>query len=746
MNLSRPTIEAAGDSTIRAVDGRAAMAGQGGDLELAEQMRRDDLLVTDRSYVVEQAVEEYAKLAASNPQLSPRDYCHRFVEFGPSLQGSIFRQLEVEQLMRQNEWLKKGVQEVPWPRPGDYLGSAIVREELGRGALARAYLCVQPDVGQRQVVIKVGGPALVEANLLGRLRHVAIVPILSAENDHNGHGVMLCMPFLGRSTLLDVIDLKSERRQELSAELILAAARRFEKPTDAAGHPDGSATWRLGGSTSACISRLGARLAAALEHAHALGILHGDIKPSNVLLSRQGAPLLMDFNLSGSSALALTARGGTLPYMPPEQLRTIVEPGSVDSPYDRRSDLFSLGVVLYELYCGRLPFPLSGELGEPKGLAAELLRRQAAGCVPLRQHDRAIPPSLARLIERCLNFHPDDRPESATLLRDALDRESRWTRQARHWVFARRFRMVAIACAAISVPGALAALFLTTPPRHVRLINRAIALQDSGDLKAAERMAEEARVLEPSYRPARLELGKLALARKDYGHAMEQFSYLASTQRDARGMAYLGYCFAQRGESTNALPWFKRASEYGLSSGANYNNYAVALEGGESEHSLKQRALLAEAALEEALRLLPTSRAVRYNWIRHELYRAELDGSSISPRGIQFCRELTAEYPDLGNVQVQGARLWTLAFGETSAELLPGISMLSQAAKLGWAPHPRELQRDAFWSPCRQLPQFAEVIEQLQAPEPARRGDYLRVFMPPDDGHVTTPVGPSLEM
>src|SRR5262249_48765574 len=104
-----------------------------------------------------------------------------------------------------------------------------------------------------------------------------------------------------------------------------------------------------------------ARLAEALQHAHERGVLHRDIKPSNVLLAADGQPLLLDFNIAenikAEQAQKRAVLGGPVAYMAPEHLRAIANRDPVQAAQvDRRSDVYSLGMVLYELLTGCSPF------------------------------------------------------------------------------------------------------------------------------------------------------------------------------------------------------------------------------------------------------------------------------------------------------------------------------------------------------------------------------------------------------
>ena len=108
-----------------------------------------------------------------------------------------------------------------------------------------------------------------------------------------------------------------------------------------------------GVSPEATIVRIGAALCDALEHAHARGVIHRDVKPGNIRLCSDGTVKIMDFGIAKLSNVAshLTRTGmtlGTAAYLPPEQIR--------GTPVDHRADLFSFGVTLYEMATGRRPF------------------------------------------------------------------------------------------------------------------------------------------------------------------------------------------------------------------------------------------------------------------------------------------------------------------------------------------------------------------------------------------------------
>lgn len=159
------------------------------------------------------------------------------------------------------------------------------------------------------------------------------------------------------------------------------------------------------------VLRIGARIARALAHAHEHGVVHRDLKPANVRLDLSTDRLkLVDFGVARLQDAAVTRTGvtlGTPAYMAPEQL--------TGEPADARTDTYALGVMLYELLTGRLPFPATS-LGE-------LLRAVASGePAPLRHWRPELPAVLDDLIGRLLQRAPGLRPQNLPALAAELER------------------------------------------------------------------------------------------------------------------------------------------------------------------------------------------------------------------------------------------------------------------------------------------------------------------------------------
>ncbi|HEX5385233.1 MAG TPA: protein kinase [Gemmatimonadales bacterium] len=269
------------------------------------------------------------------------------------------------------------------------LGAAYrLERELGGGGMSRVYLAEETALGRR-VVVKVLPPDLAaglnaerfrrEIQLAAKLQHPHIVPVLAA--GRAGELLYYTMPFI--------------EGESLRARL----AREGELPvTDAV--------------------RLLRDVADALAYAHEHGVVHRDIKPGNVMVSRHHA-LVTDFGVAKAVSEAasgepaggpFTSAGvamGTPAYMAPEQ-------AAADPAIDHRADIYSVGVMAYEMLAGHTPF--TGRT--PQQLLAAQVNRTPE---PLESVRPSAPPELAAVVMRCLEKRPADRWQSADELLRALE-------------------------------------------------------------------------------------------------------------------------------------------------------------------------------------------------------------------------------------------------------------------------------------------------------------------------------------
>jgi len=272
-------------------------------------------------------------------------------------------------------------------QPGQILGAYRIINQIGQGGMAAVYKAYQPSM-DRNVAVKVLPGQLAdskefakrfqqEAHTIARLEHAHILPVFDyGESDGITYFVMR---YLDAGTLKD--------KMEAGRPLPLTE-----------------------------IDRLFTQLADALSYAHSMGVIHRDLKPSNALIDSRGNLFLTDFGIakileSASPRLTQTdAIMGTPAYISPEQAQA--------QTVDQRSDIYSLGIILYEMVTGRVPFVADTPLA--------VILKHVSDALPLPSSIKSdIPEAIERVILKALAKNPDDRfatvTEFASAWKRALD-------------------------------------------------------------------------------------------------------------------------------------------------------------------------------------------------------------------------------------------------------------------------------------------------------------------------------------
>lgn len=304
---------------------------------------------------------------------------------------------------------------------GRTLGDFCLRRVIGRGGMGIVWEAEQLSLGRR-VAVKLLPSGLCddprhrlrfhnEARILAQLEHPNIVSVIAVGEEPDAY--FFAMQYIDGITVDDLIRIWGNEAPNTDAETRLGAAL---VDTDADDQPPPVNT-PLSGESLLWISlaaerheryntsaRIAAEVADGLMHAHECGVLHRDVKPSNVLLDKNGVARLSDFGLARMYGNAtLTATGtmlGTLRYASPEQLR------GTPTALDERSDVYSLGVMLWEMVAGKRLF----EAEDRNSIISQVLNVEAPRPSSL---EAKVPRDLETVIARALAKEPADRYVSA---------------------------------------------------------------------------------------------------------------------------------------------------------------------------------------------------------------------------------------------------------------------------------------------------------------------------------------------
>ncbi|MBC8352553.1 MAG: serine/threonine protein kinase [Planctomycetes bacterium] len=438
--------------------------------------------------LLDEALNKYCELLDEGTAPPPKQFSEQY----PNYRHSLCRLLDVELAMAGEPELEDALEEA-WPKPmQSFLGYEIIHE-LGIGAFARVYLAAETALGGRLVAIKVSPYASDEAETLAKLTHPNIVPIFSVQQEKETEMTAVCMPYRGSTTLADLLESGfTEGRPPASARVITQVPQDREPVVgfvERALKENKIDPILKRGRYVDGIVRLGIQMAEALAYTHERGILHRDLKLSNVLLTPAGIPMLLDFNLASDIESGARRLGGTLPYMPPEQIRDAhLRPLQSDNPGDPRSDIFSLGVILYELLTGKLPFGDPPASMSPSEAATEYMKLQERKPTPIAKLNPQVSPALAKTIDRCLSLDIEKRPKSAADLAKRLRRQFGWGA----WL--NRYRVLFLVLVAVAMLAAANRIraSLDRVPDYERHMEAAVTALEAEDFENAIRYFDKA--------------------------------------------------------------------------------------------------------------------------------------------------------------------------------------------------------------------------------------------------------------
>jgi serine/threonine protein kinase/Flp pilus assembly protein TadD len=350
----------------------------------------------------------------------------------PRWAGELRDLLDCDRLIRDSGAL------VVFPEVGETLGPFRLLAELGRGASGRTFLATDPSLADRPVVVKVIPDDQDEHLALAQLRHTHIVPLFS-EHSFPDRGLRgLCMPYLGGANLYKILeDMAEVPLDRRSGKLVVELIDRNTPPTPSPPPADGPFRRSMEQATYVqAITWIVACLADAVHYAQARGLVHMDIKPSNVLITVDGQPMLLDFHLARGPIRpgdAVSDRfGGTPGWMSPEQqlaMDAVAEARPVAVAVDGRTDIFALGLLLRRALAvtsadqaeHATEVPLSGLPGVSVGLG-DIIHKCLAPDPSDRYGDAA---SLAEDLRR----HVYDLPLRGVGNRSPLERWRKWQRR-----------------------------------------------------------------------------------------------------------------------------------------------------------------------------------------------------------------------------------------------------------------------------------------------------------------------------
>lgn len=426
-------------------------------------------VLTAQEVPLDLLMEEIQLRREAGAELNANDYAIRFPQHGGMIAELLGGQLSAKPEATAAVTHRKRPPEF---RVGQMVDDFVIIQTLGSGAFANVYLARQVSMS-RLVALKVSKGTGDEPQALAQFDHPNIVRVFDQRTMEEPPSHLLYMQFHPGGTLADVVDqVRHTRPWERSGKLILRAVDRSLLKTAQAVPERSSLRDELDGmSWPIAVAWIGIHLSRALDNAHRRGVMHRDVKPANVLLSAEGVPKLADFNVSfagvAGRAGAASSFGGSIGYMAPEHLRAISATAlSAPEEVGPKADLYSLAILLWELWQGRRPFGTEGTPNSWTDAVTQQLDARSSISDPPIQSEDALARLLEKILRETLAFEPEKRtgsgaelearlllamhPEAARLFDPEPDSKLGWLSRQSPWL---------VAALMILVPNAIAGVY-----------------------------------------------------------------------------------------------------------------------------------------------------------------------------------------------------------------------------------------------------------------------------------------------
>lgn len=355
---------------------------------------------------IEVLASEYADKARLGENPSIESYVERYPEMAAEIRELFPMVAALEQWKsdRENEVLRA---QLPDQFKLKRLGDCRIVREIGRGGMGVVFEALEGSI-ERRVAVKLlpWRISMVphrqerferEAQTIAKLRHANIVPIFRFGR-HEDYAYYV-MQYVESVNLGHIIGALSERQQVSPAQEIrdeVGDSESHDSPAARSADRKGlkQDSWKA-------FARIGLQVAQALRHAHRKGVLHNDVKPGNLLVDASGKVFVTDFGLAEplnpDSSEVDESVNGTLRYMAPERFEGVC---------DETSDVYSLGITLFELVTQQSAFDTDSRAGLITAIAAGEVRSVA-------ETGNDLPPDLAAVIAKAISREPNDRYQSA---------------------------------------------------------------------------------------------------------------------------------------------------------------------------------------------------------------------------------------------------------------------------------------------------------------------------------------------